>query len=89
MKLFGKEPQEQAMQTFIHDSKNHTQQLKWRLSHISDWLTKNTKAIDAIGVNTSAIHVSVEYLKTEIKNLTEDIDAYYVKFTKDFKEDEL
>ncbi len=87
MNLFGKEPQEQAMQKLIHDTNQELQNLRFRIKQLSEWLKENTKKEQEAGLKTSSDpYILIEYLKSTEKKICDVIDAYYTKFKKDFKE---
>ena len=84
MNLFGKEPQEQSMQTLIHDTNRDLAQLDHVINKLADWLKENCKKMSESEINTSYPFVALEYLKTSSKNIKKDIDNYYVDFVNDF-----
>ena len=87
MNLFGKEPQEQAMQKLMHDLNNATTDVNFHHSRISDWLSKNVKQCNENGISLSPIYVALEYLKSRNRDIQNAQDAYYEKFKNDFKID--
>lgn len=85
MNLFGKEPQEQAMQSLIHDTNSALSGLEFHISNMSKWL-KEFKHVNGDLINIgSAPYVYLEYLKSQRKELENAIDSYYNKFKNDFK----
>lgn len=85
MNLFGKEPQEQAMQKLVHDLNSATTDIDYYIKKLSEWLRENSKIISEIGIKTSLPYVAVEYLKSRNKEIKDAQDKYYEQFKQDFK----
>ncbi len=85
MKLFGKEPQEQAMQSLIHDTNRDIAQLDYVIKKLKEWLNENAKKMPENNINSSPAYVALEYLIKSSKDIKNDIDIYYKKFENDFK----
>ena len=79
MDLYGKLPQEQAMQTLIHDTNSSLQLMEFNLKKLDEWLKENGKSI-----NSAVPFVIAEYLRANIQRTKAAIDEYYLKFKNDF-----
>jgi hypothetical protein len=91
MDLFGKTPQEQAMQKLIHDTRNSSQDLRLRVSELGKFLGVLHRDLISKGLEnpiSSVPYIHIEYMKTRIKEFDTAIDAYYLKFKNDFKEND-
>lgn len=68
------------LMSLIHDTNREIQNIEYWIKNMSKWLIKNTQEIESKAkVNTSEAFVSIEYMKTVIKELKQDIDNYYIK----------
>lgn len=85
MNLFGKEPQEQAMQKLVHDLNSATTDINHYISKLSEWLKENSKQMYEMGIKTSVPHIVVEYVKSRNKEIQDAQDKYYEHFKADFK----
>ncbi len=84
MNLFGKLPQEQAMQTLVHDSNQECSRLRMTGREISEWLDKNKQALSDAGINATQLYITIERIKSRDAGFKKVIDNYYLKFKDDF-----
>lgn len=86
MNLFGREPQEQAMQTLIHDTNSALFDFNAQIKELSRWLNENAKLLQEAKIPISSEpYIRIEYLKTCKKELQDALDQYYTKAKNDFK----
>lgn len=88
MDLFGKLPQEQAMQRLIHDTNQELANLRFCVKGIAEWLAEHNRIIREKGEVTidSKPYVHLEYMKSANEKLTKIVDEYYLRFKSDFTE---
>lgn len=88
MNLFGSNPQERAMASLVHDTNSGLDRLNQRNLQLDKWLKDNKKALAESGINTSIPYVLSEYIRSIQKELSDSIDLYYERFSKDFQQQE-
>lgn len=86
MNLFGKLPQEQAMQSLIHDTNSALGGLADRISIIKKWLDDNAKDAGEKGINTTELIIQLERLRQNRDRIRKTVDRYYEEFKNDFPE---
>ena len=85
MNIYGKEPQEQAIQRLIHDTSGRLcLQSAWS-RRIEGWLEENANALTNAGINSDIVKKSLTYITSQTRQLEEDVDFYVGRAKNDFK----
>lgn len=82
MNYYGKHPQEQAVQTLIHDINNSTGNANYQIKNLDEWLQKKGKQMTEAGIDDTGLFLIAEYLRTSQKKVRAALDAYLVEFKK-------
>jgi membrane protease subunit (stomatin/prohibitin family) len=88
MNPYGKLPQEQAMQTLIHETNRVISELGFHITKLSDWMREHHREqCKPAGIEVSSTpYIHIEYLKSKRDDLRKAIDVYVTDFKNDFQE---
>lgn len=89
MNLYGKLPQERAMQKLIHDTNSAFSTYNNKFKKMDQWLFENAKSLKESGLDIVSFYTHIEYLKSAKLQLQTSIDDYYKKFSAGFPDNNL
>lgn len=78
MNYFGKHEQEQAMQSFIHDSNRDLSNINGRVNKFYEWIITNADNLKSAGIDVAELHRMKDLFKPT--TLSGTIDKYLKKW---------
>lgn len=78
--MYDKGPQQQAMQTFIHDHNRAASGVSRGANEILDWVNANKEALVAAGIQSYPLASAASLLNITRRSISNAVDSYYKEF---------